>query len=376
MKVEQISLINFRNYTNCCIKLDSLVNVFYGNNAQGKTNLLEGIFYSAFGFSHRTNNEEELMQISAVAMTAETIFFNNYDRHSIKVKRFELNGKFKKEILLDNNLIKTKEHYGTLNVVMFSPEDLQIIKGEPALRRRFLDMEIAQTNRFYYALLVKYNKILQQRNKILKEAREYKLNQELLAAWTQELVKTAAEILTIRLKVVKSLNQIAQKIYGDLTNNQEQLMIKYEIKANNNQFIYDKEQEVVAWKQWYEEALKERQDLDVMRGNTGLGPHRDDLLVLVNNNKLKAFGSQGQQRSGALALKLSELEYVKKEKEEYPILLLDDVMSELDSERRRQLLEFINGKVQTFITVNDKTLIPELKANKYFHVKKGSIHEE
>lgn len=376
MKIRQISLINFRNYQKLNLRIDGLVNVFYGNNAQGKTNLLESIFYSAFGMSHRTGNEDDLMKMSGGDMAAEVAFANFYGDHKLKVKRQLLFAKTKKEITLDDNVIKSKEHYGTLNVVMFSPEDLQIVKGEPALRRRFLDMEIAQTNRYYYALLVKYNRVLQQRNKLLKDARENGINYQLLDVWDKEIATLAAEIVALRIKVLKNINAIAGDIYKEITNQREELVINYELKTNSSTVICSQNDSPSVWKDWYLAGLKERHNIDVMRGNTGIGPHRDDLVITVNDNNLRSFGSQGQQRSGALALKLAEMEYVKNEAGEYPVLLLDDVMSELDSERRKQILNFIDGRVQTFITVNDKNLIPELECNRYFRVSEGSISED
>lgn len=375
MKIQQISLINFRNYQNLNLQIDGLVNVFYGNNAQGKTNILESIFYSAFGMSHRTSNEDDLVKMSCREMASEVTFSNLYGDHTLRVKRQNICERMKKQISLDDNVIKSKEHYGTLNIVMFSPEDLQIVKGEPALRRRFLDMEIAQTNRYYYGLLVKYNRVLQQRNKFLKDARENILDHAELEVWNKEIANVAAEIISLRLKVLKKINSIAGSIYKEITNQKEELVVNYELKTNSSAIICSQEDSLESWRQWYLAKLRERQTIDVLRGSTGIGPHRDDLSITVNDNNLRSFGSQGQQRSGALALKLAEMEYVKKEAGEYPVLLLDDVMSELDSERRKQILNFIDGRVQTFITVNDKNLIPELACNRYFFVSEGSICE-
>lgn len=375
MKIQQISLINFRNYQNLNLQIDGLVNVFYGNNAQGKTNILESIFYSAFGMSHRTSNEDDLVKMSCREMASEVTFSNLYGDHTLRVKRQNICERMKKQISLDDNVIKSKEHYGTLNIVMFSPEDLQIVKGEPALRRRFLDMEIAQTNRYYYGLLVKYNRVLQQRNKFLKDARENILDHAQLEVWNKEIANVAAEIISLRLKVLKKINSIAGSIYKEITNQKEELVVNYELKTNSSAIICSQEDSLESWRQWYLAKLRERQTIDVLRGSTGIGPHRDDLSITVNDNNLRSFGSQGQQRSGALALKLAEMEYVKKEAGEYPVLLLDDVMSELDSERKKQILNFIDGRVQTFITVNDKNLIPELACNRYFFVSEGSICE-
>ncbi len=168
------------------------------------------------------------------------------------------------------------------------------------------------------------------------------------------------------------LQNISGEIYASITGNKEDLTIKYELKANNGELLYPKEN-FCEWEDFYTKKLQERERIDILRGNTGIGPHRDDIVLLLNDMSLKAFGSQGQQRSGALALKLSQLEYVRREIGEFPILLLDDVMSELDNNRRAQLLLFIDGRVQTFITVNDRELIPELAGNAYFEITKGTV---
>lgn len=376
MKIEQINLVNFRNYRDLKLNISGLVNVFYGNNAQGKTNLLESIFYAAFGLSHRTGNEEDLVALGRAEMAAEVCFSNYAGEHSLKVKRRNNAEKNKKEVMLNGNVIKSREHYGTFNVVMFSPEDLQLVKGEPALRRRFLDMEIAQTNRTYYANLVKYNRIVQQRNKLLKEARENGINEKLIQVWDEELASGAAAIMVTRIRVLQKINELAGDVYKEIASQKEELVVNYELKTNSSALILSEEKSREEWRNWYIESLKERRAADIARGSTGIGPHRDDLVLTVNEDNLKSFGSQGQQRSSALALKLAEMEYVKEETGEYPVLLLDDVMSELDSERRRQILQFIDGRVQTFITVNDKNLIPILPENKYFRVSNGIVCEE
>lgn len=376
MKVQNISLINFRNYQKLNVKTDGMVNIFYGNNAQGKTNLLECIYYAAFGMSHRTSTEDDLLNMGYDEMAAEVTFSSYFGEHKLKIKKQKIFGKSKKEILLDGNSIKSREQYGMLNVVMFSPEDLLIVKGEPALRRRFLDMEIAQTNKFYYGVLLKYNRVLQQRNKLLKNTRENGLNKRLFDVWDRELANLAAEIVTIRLEVLNYIDDLAGNSYAIITDQKEKIKIKYELKNNGKEvFDYSILNNKNDWQEWFLSGLKERLELDILKGNTGLGPHRDDLLFFVNGNNLRSFGSQGQQRSCALSLKLAEMEYIKIKTGEFPVLLLDDVMSELDSARRQQLLKFIDGRVQTFITVNDKELIPEFEYNRYFQIISGKIYE-
>ncbi|MBO5167850.1 MAG: DNA replication/repair protein RecF [Phascolarctobacterium sp.] len=374
MKINKIYAVNFRNYGACNLDFSSMINVFYGQNAQGKTNILEAIFYSAFGMSHRTFTEEDLLKLGCKEMAVGVEYDSFSGLHEIKIKKFQQLGRNKKEIFLDGAKVKPKEHYGSLNAVMFSPEDLQLVKGEPSLRRRFFDMQIAQTDPIYYDLLVKYNRVVQQRNKLLKEIRDNEGSSAQLQPWNKEFIALATAIAKKRQLALEKLKVIAGEIYASITGNKEILTIKYELKANNGELLYP-ENDFEDWEIFYTQKLAERERIDILRGNTGIGPHRDDIVLLLNDMSLKSFGSQGQQRSGALALKLSQLEYVRREIGEFPILLLDDVMSELDNSRRAQLLMFIDGKVQTFITVNDRELIPELAGNNYFEIVQGSVRK-
>ena len=374
MKINKIYAVNFRNYSSCNLDFSSMINVFYGQNAQGKTNILEAIFYSSFGMSHRTFTEDDLLKISCKEMAVGVEYESFSGMHDIKIKKYQQLGRNKKEIFLDGTKVRPKEHYGSLNVVMFSPEDLQLVKGEPSLRRRFFDMQIAQTDPIYYDLLVKYNRVLQQRNKLLKEIRDNGGTPQQLEPWNKEFIVLATAIAKKRQLALEKLQAIAGEIYASITGNKETLTIKYELKANNGELLYH-ESDFSAWEMFYTNKLKERERIDILRGNTGIGPHRDDIVLLLNDMSLKSFGSQGQQRSGALALKLSQLEYVRREIGEFPVLLLDDVMSELDNNRRAQLLLFIDGRVQTFITVNDRELIPELAGNAYFEIMQGSVRK-
>ena len=374
MKINKIYAVNFRNYGACNLDFSSMINVFYGQNAQGKTNILEAIFYSAFGMSHRTFTEEDLLKLGCKEMAVGVEYDSLSGLHEIKIKKFQQLGRNKKEIFLDGAKVKPKEHYGSLNAVMFSPEDLQLVKGEPSLRRRFFDMQIAQTDPIYYDLLVKYNRVVQQRNKLLKEIRDNEGSSTQLQPWNKEFIALATAIAKKRQLALEKLKVIAGEIYASITGNKEILTIKYELKANNGELLYP-ENDFEDWEIFYTQKLAERERIDILRGNTGIGPHRDDIVLLLNDMSLKSFGSQGQQRSGALALKLSQLEYVRREIGEFPILLLDDVMSELDNSRRAQLLMFIDGKVQTFITVNDRELIPELAGNNYFEIVQGSVRK-
>lgn len=374
MKVEHLYAVNFRNYAALDLNFQAMINVFFGQNAQGKTNILEALFYSAFGMSHRTSSEEDLLRWGNNALATGVAYSNFSGRHEVKIKKYQQQNRWKKEIFLDGAKVRPKEHYGSLNVVMFSPEDLQLVKGEPALRRRFFDMQISQTDPLYYDLLVKYNRVLQQRNRLLKELRDGAGTLPALIPWNEEFIRLAAAISKKRLLALAKLEQIASDIYASITQYKEKLTVHYELKGNNGELFYPETADFCS-EEFYRNKLAERQSVDILRGNTGIGPHRDDLQLLLNNMSLRSFGSQGQQRSGALALKLSQLEYVRQEIGEFPILLLDDVMSELDNNRRAQLLQFIDGRVQTFITVNDKELIPALPGTAYFNIVSGIINE-
>ena len=376
MKINKLQLVNFRNYERCTVNFDKMVTVFYGNNGQGKTNILESIFYSAFGFSHRTNKEDEMVKFSSDGMAVLLDFTKEDGFHSIRMKRYYDQGRYHKEIKIDGNKTTAKNHYSFLNAVIFSPEDLNIIKGDPGLRRRFMDMEISQTDSVYYELLIRYRRLLRQRNSLLKVIREDNQPQAQLATWDEEIADTGAQILIKRLSNIKKLKEICIPVFHILSNQADCLEIKYEMKGNNGQLFYPEEDNVKDIKEFYLKSLNERRFKDIMQGNTGIGIHRDDFRTYINGLDSKAFASQGQQRCCALALKLSQIEYVKQVSGGYPVLLLDDVMSELDQQRRKQLIHFINDKVQTIITVNDKTLIPDFGSNRCFNVEQGNIKED
>jgi len=346
-----------------------MVNIFYGHNAQGKTNILECVFYAAFSLSHRTVQEENLFYFNKNQMMVKVQFYNNNDNHYVQIKKFYTDeNRIRKDIIIDDNRHTLKDYYGFLNVIMFSPEDLQIVKGEPGLRRRFIDMQISQTNKKYLAYLMKYNKLLRQRNTLLKQIKDGFYEKNIITSWDVEFIKLAVEIYSERINTLKSLETIAKNILYEISQGEE-LSINYITKGFHRELNY----EINNYEKFFSEELKASLELDIIRGTTNIGPHRDDIAFKINGLLIKNFGSQGQQRSVALALKLSQLEYVKEKIGEYPILLLDDVMSELDESRRSHLLKFIDGRVQTFITVNDKSLIPENINGAYYRIENGTI---
>lgn len=365
MRVNRLSLRNFRNYKHIDIDFTANINVFIGPNAQGKTNLLEALYLAAMGRSHRTNTDQELIYWDQPAASIEVMFVRQELENSLKIK-FIANQN--KEILYNSHPLPAREIVGSLNAILFSPEDLLLIKGAPALRRRFLDNEISQANPPYYRQLLNYNRMLSQRNNLLKKIRERKACQELLAPWDEQIAGAAAVITKKRLEAVKKLTMLANLHHRKITNSRENLIVSYHL----NGLQQDKTEDLSGW---YHEQLGRQRQQDIFSGSTGVGPHRDDLILLVNGKNLRNFGSQGQQRTGVLALKLAELEFIKSETGEYPILLLDDVMSELDAARRSELLLFIKERVQTFITAADEQYFGQTKLGKFYRILGGTVTE-
>jgi len=365
MRVNQLSLHNFRNYIDISLQFTANINVFIGPNAQGKTNLLEALYLAAMGRSHRTNTDQELIRWDQSAASVEVNYFRQDVENSLKFKF--INGQ-NKEILSNSHSVPVKEIIGSLNAILFSPEDLLLIKGAPVLRRRFLDNEISQANPVYYRQLLNFNRILGQRNNLLKKIREGRSKADLLSPWDEQLAKAAAIITQKRKESVKKLTMLANLHHRKLTGSKESLTVNYYMSGVDQEKIDNLHE-------WYQEKLELQRRQDIITGSTSIGPHRDDLVFLVNGKNLKNFGSQGQQRTGVLALKLAELEFLKSETGEYPILLLDDVMSELDAARRSELLLFIRERVQTFITAADEQYFSQVKFGKFYHIKGGIVTE-
>lgn len=365
MKVNKIVLRNYRNYVDLSLDFTQGINIFIGQNAQGKTNILESIYYGAMGRSHRTNVDAELIRWQQEHGSITILFSRMNIENSLVIK---LNNHQKKEIISNHYGIKPRELIGLLNVVLFSPEDLMLIKGMPAMRRRFLDIEISQANPTYYQQLLKYNRIVTQRNNLLKKIRENKEKPDMLDAWDDQLAVTASKIVNKRQESVKKLAMLANLMHRKITASKENLTLVYQKHEMQ-------EAEMEKLKIEYKNKLLQFRQNDIWRGSTSIGPHKDDLILTVNGINLRTFGSQGQQRTGVLSLKLAELEFIKSETGEYPILLLDDVMSELDASRREHLLAFIKDRVQTIITATEEKYFPNWEFGKYYHVANGTIVE-
>ncbi|WP_297863369.1 DNA replication/repair protein RecF [uncultured Acidaminococcus sp.] len=377
MRLEHLRLLHFRNYQQVSIPLEHDITVFYGDNAQGKTNLLEGIYMAARGFSFRTRHEEEIPSFGAEEWAAELQYGDRCGSSCLLVKRYKVRGRLKKENLLNGNPVSPREQYGRVNLVLFTPDDLQLVKGDPALRRKFLNMEIAQISPVYYDLLAQYNRVLQQRNRFLKQCREREnLEEAQLSVWDGALARLAGGILDFRLKALAGIRAAAQQVYDGITGTQGALTLSYIQKQGSGEAVLEENPGPAAWEIFYREQLSQRHQLDYLRGYTSLGPHRDDLEIFHAGRPLRIYGSQGQQRTAALALKLSELEFIRSVREEYPVLLLDDVLSELDEHRREKLLGFINGTVQTFLTVNDRSLAPVKGDAAAYRVREGRMEAE
>ena len=352
-------MLNYRNYNALDIELCPNVNVFMGDNAQGKTNILEAIYYCAFAKSHRTSKDKELIN-----WNGEHAFI------SVDVGRERLDKRIDISILKDGkksiriNKIKIKkigELFGNFNVVMFSPEDLRIIKDSPGVRRKFIDMELCQLNPKYYYNLVQYNKVLNERNILL---RNRNTSSEMLEIYDMQLVEFGYNIIRDRIKYIESLNKYAEKIHSDITSGKEKINFKYISTIKDLENI----------KENFYTLLEKNRSKDCDRGTTSIGPHRDDFFVYINDIDTKSYGSQGQQRTAVLTMKFSSLEIIKEFTGEFPVLLLDDVLSELDFNRKKYILSTI-GQIQTVITctgIEDLYEYLDEKA-KVFKVKNGEI---
>lgn len=359
MFIKRLQMLNYRNYNALDIELCPNVNVFMGDNAQGKTNILEAIYYCAFAKSHRTSKDKELIN-----WNGEHAFI------SVDVGRERLDRRIDISILKDGkksiriNKIKIKkigELFGNFNVVMFSPEDLRIIKDSPGVRRKFIDMELCQLNPKYYYNLVQYNKVLNERNILL---RNRNTSSEMLEIYDMQLVEFGYNIIRDRIKYIESLNKYAEKIHSDITSGKEKINFKYISTIKDLENI----------KENFYTLLEKNRSKDCDRGITSIGPHRDDFFVYINDIDTKSYGSQGQQRTAVLTMKFSSLEIIKELTGEFPVLLLDDVLSELDFNRKKYILSTI-GQIQTVITctgIEDLYEYLDEKA-KVFKVKNGEI---
>lgn len=338
MFVTELKLNNYRNYATEKILFGEHVNLIVGKNAQGKTNLIETILYSAVGKSPRTTKDVDLINWSA---DRASFCLSVQKKEGKKTIEAIFNRKVKKSLKVNGvNLLKIGDLLGTINVVFFSPDELKLVKDAPQDRRKFLDTDISQLSKNYFYNLIKYNKILDQRNKLLKSGQNAKLIEDTLPIWDIQLADVGSKIIFARMDFLQNLKAYAKQSHAFLTSGKEDLEISYAGVVGES---------VEQIKQKLLDGLKHFREKDLKNGYTNIGPHRDDIKLVVNDIDIRSFGSQGQQRTVALSLKLAELEIFKNEVGEYPILLLDDVLSELDQDRQQRLLWKVKD-LQTIIT--------------------------
>ena len=357
MIIKSLELKNFRNYESLGIAFDAGTNILYGDNAQGKTNVLESLYVSGTTKSHKGSKDREMIRFDAEEAHIRTVVEKNGvdNRIDIHLKKNSAKG-----IAVNGIPIrKAGELFGILNLVVFSPEDLNIIKNGPGERRRFMDLELCQLDQIYLTDLAGYNHIVNQRNRLLKDLYQNPSLRETLEIWDIQMLQYGKKIIEKRRDFVRDLNDVIQDIHRNLTGGEEHLEVIYEPSTESECF---------------EETLKKNRERDMRMKMTSAGPHRDDLCFMVNGIDIRKFGSQGQQRTAALSLKLSEIYLVKEKIKDTPILLLDDVLSELDSNRQTYLLDSIHD-IQTLITCTglDDFVSHQFHINKVFKVVKGEV---
>ena len=360
MIIKRLELADYRNYATLDLEFDKGTNILYGDNAQGKTNILEAIYMAATTKSHKGSKDKEM-----IGFGKEEAHIRTYlEKEGVGTRvDMHLRKAGSKGIAIDGQKIKkAAELLGLCNVVFFSPEDLSIIKNGPAERRRFVDMELCQLDSFYLYNLNHYNKIVNQRNKLLKDMYMNPELKDTLTIWDSQLVSFGSKIVERRKLFVDQLNEIIYEIHKKLSGGKEELIISYEPDVAIEEF---------------EKSLRYNQDRDIRMKQTSIGPHRDDFAFLNKDVDIRKYGSQGQQRTAALSLKLSEIELVKKIAKDTPILLLDDVLSELDSNRQNYLLNSI-GDIQTIITCTglEEFVNNRFEVNKIYKVKNGVVTSE
>lgn len=353
MWIKKIKIKNFRNYKSEEINLEKNINIFYGQNAQGKTNIIESIFLCSLGKSFRTKKDKEMIKLNEQNAVVE-VEYEKSDRDG-KIK-IEIGNK--KNIYLNGIKIKKlSELLGNLNIVIFTPDDINILKGGPQNRRRFLDIMISQLRPNYMHILNLYIKTMEQRNNYLRQIKEEHKDENLLEIWDEKLAEYAIKIYEYRKEFIEKIIKKLDIIHKNITNGEEQIELEYVTECDS--------------KEKYLKLLKERRKLDIIKGFTTKGVHRDDFMIYINKKDIKIFGSQGQNRTAMLSLKLAELQVIYDEIGEYPILLLDDFMSELDKTRRKNFLENIEG-TQVIITGTEKLDIENLEYLEY-NVSNGKV---
>ncbi|MGN0383174.1 MAG: DNA replication/repair protein RecF [Eubacterium sp.] len=360
MIVEKIELNNYRNYDNLHIELDPGTNILYGNNAQGKTNILESIYVCSTTKSHRGSKDKEIIKFEKEESHIKLLI--NKKGFSYRIDMHLKKNKPKGIAINGIPIKKSSELFGILNVVFFSPEDLLIIKNGPSERRRFIDLELCQLDKVYVHNLVNYNKAVIQRNKLLKDVYFRNDYEDMLDIWDIQIAEYGEKVLSRRKEFINQINDIIKNIHKELTAGKETIKLIYEQNVPEGRLY---------------ETLKANRERDIKQKLTSSGPHRDDISFYVGNINIRTYGSQGQQRTAALSLKLAEIELVKKIISDTPVLLLDDVLSELDENRQNHLLNYLDN-VQTIITCTglDEFVQNRFNINKIYKVIEGKVFTE
>lgn len=343
MYLKTLELHNFRNYADLVVEFGSGINVLLGENAQGKTNLLESIYFLALTRSHRTNSDRDLISWRT---KAARVSGSVQKEHTVTPLEINLSSKGKNAKVNHLERSRLSQYVGQLNVILFAPEDLSIVKGSPAVRRKFIDMEFGQMSSKYLYNSAQYRSVLKQRNQYIKQLQfNPKGDQVYLDVLSDQLAAHGAEIIFQRIQFLKKLEKWSQEVHKEISQGKEKLSFQYVSPISSDQA--DTTEKIYAALQ----ALFQKQrEKELQQGKTLVGPHLDDVRFMVNDKNVSTFGSQGQQRTTALSVKLAEIDLMKEETGEYPVLLLDDVLSELDDSRQTHLLTAIQNKVQTFIT--------------------------
>ncbi|EHL78689.1 DNA replication/repair protein RecF [Bacillus smithii] len=371
MYMKELILENFRNYESLQLTFENKVNVILGENAQGKTNVLEAIYVLAMAKSHRTSNDKDLIRWDEEYAKIEG---RVEKRHTSIPLELTISKKGKKAKSNHIEQQRLSQYVGNLNVVMFAPEDLHLVKGSPQVRRRFIDMEIGQISPVYLHDISQYQKVLQQRNHYLKQLQANKQHDKtMLEVLNEQLITLAVKIVQKRFEFIRLLEEWAQPIHSGISRGLEKLKIDYRPSID---VLEDDDWSKMV--EVFEEKISSQKEREIERGVTLIGPHRDELVFMVNGKNVHTFGSQGQQRTTALSVKLAEIELICSEIGEYPVLLLDDVLSELDDFRQSHLLNTIREKVQTFVTTTSTDGIHHqtLKEADTFHVVAGRVSKQ
>ncbi len=360
MYIKTLELKDFRNYDNLFMEFHNGINILYGDNAQGKTNILEAIYICGTTKSHKGSKDKEIIKLNKDESHIRILLDRDKATHKVDM---HLKKNKPKGVAIDGLPIKkSSELFGIVNIVFFSPEDLSIIKNGPSERRRFIDLELCQLDKVYLYNLTNYNKIISQRNNLLKQISFNKKLLDTLSIWDMQLVGYGTQIIQRRNLFIKQLNEIVYDIHRKLSGDKEQLVIKYEPNVSIESFS---------------NKLADSQERDIALKMTNVGPHRDDISFLNGDIDIRRFGSQGQQRTSALSLKLAEIELVKKITQDKPILLLDDVLSELDRKRQNYLLNSIHG-IQTIITCTglEEFITNRMECDNIYRVVEGTVTNE